>query len=126
MLLVHDDQADVRQRREDRATRADDDVHVAAADAVPLVVALAVGESAVLDGDALAECGAEDRGGRRRQGDLGDHQQHAAPGLADLARQPKIDLRLATARDAVQQRDVVLRRRGAGRQDVEPRPAARR
>ena len=44
-----------RKGRKDRRTRADDDVDVAAADAVPLIVALAVGEAAVLDGDALAE-----------------------------------------------------------------------
>ena len=43
------------ERREHRRARADDDVDVAAADALPLIVALAVREAAVLDGDALAE-----------------------------------------------------------------------
>ena len=60
MLLVHDDEPDALERREHRRPRADDDVDVAAADAVPLVVALAVGQAAVLDGDALAERVAED------------------------------------------------------------------
>ena len=48
------------ERREHRRARADDDVDVAAADALPLVVALAVREAAVLDGDAVAERLAED------------------------------------------------------------------
>ena len=43
------------KRREDGGARADDDVHVAAADAVPLIVPLAVGQAAVLNRDALAE-----------------------------------------------------------------------
>ena len=55
MLLVDDDQPEARERREHRRPRADDDVDVAAPDAMPLVVALAVGQAAVLDGDALAE-----------------------------------------------------------------------
>jgi hypothetical protein len=61
VLLVHDDQAEVRRRREHRRPRADDDVDVAAADAVPLVVPLAVRQAAVLDGHALAERDAEQR-----------------------------------------------------------------
>ena len=36
VLLVDDDQADVLERREDRRPRADDDVDLAAPDAVPL------------------------------------------------------------------------------------------
>ena len=81
MLLVDDDDADARQRREHRRSRADDDVHVAAADAVPLIVALAVRERAVLNRDAIAERAAEERGHRRRQRDLRDHQQHLTSGL---------------------------------------------
>ena len=60
VLLVDDDQPERPQRREDRRARADDDVDVAAADALPLVVTLAVGQPAVLDRDAVAERRAED------------------------------------------------------------------
>ena len=109
MLLVDDDQADVLERREHRRARADDDVDVAAADALPLVVALAVGEAAVLDGDALAERLAEQRGGGRRQRDLRHEHQHAAAGVADAGREAEVDLGLAAAGDAVQQRDAELR-----------------
>ena len=52
VLFVHDDEAGRGERREDRRTRADDDVDVAAADAMPLVVPFAVGEAAVLNRDA--------------------------------------------------------------------------
>ena len=76
MLLVDDDQAEPVERREHRRARADDDVDLAAAHAVPLVVPLAVGEAAVLDGDAVAEAGPHAAGHRRRQGDLG--HQHSA------------------------------------------------
>ncbi len=48
-----------RERRKHGRTRADDDVDVAAADAMPLIVALAVGEAAVLNGHPLAERAAE-------------------------------------------------------------------
>src|SRR5437763_915176 len=61
VLLVYDDEADGLERREHGRARANDDVDAAAADAVPLVVALAVGESAVLDGHAIAERLADER-----------------------------------------------------------------
>ena len=78
MLLVDDDQAERAERREHRRARADDDVDVAAADALPLIVALAVGQAAVLDGHALAERAPEERGDRRRERDLRHEHQHAA------------------------------------------------
>ena len=68
VLLVDDNQADLFERREDGRPRADDDVDVAAADALPLIVTLAVGEAAVLDGDALAERLAEKQPRRRASG----------------------------------------------------------
>ena len=101
VLFVHDDQSEIRQRREDRAARADDDVDIAAADALPLIVALAVGEPAVLDRHPLAERGAEDRRRLRRQRDLGNHEQHALARLAHRARQAQVDLGLAAAGHAV-------------------------
>ena len=67
MLLVHHDQAQRGHRREHGRARADDDVDVAATDAMPLIVTFAIAEAAVLDGDAIAEGTAEDGGHRRRQ-----------------------------------------------------------
>ena len=105
MLLVDDDQAEGGERGEDRGAGADDDVDVAAADAVPLVVALAVREAAVLHGDPFAEGAAEGRRRGRRQGDLRHEDQRAAPARADVAGKPEVDLRLPAPRDAVQQGD---------------------
>ena len=53
MLLVHDDQAEPVERREHRRSRADNQVHGALPHAVPLIVALAVGETAVLNRHAM-------------------------------------------------------------------------
>ena len=78
MLLVHDDQPERLERREDRRARADDDVDVAAPDALPLIVALAVREPAVLNRDAVAERAAERGRDCGRQRDLRHQQQHAA------------------------------------------------
>ena len=58
---------------------------VAAADPLPLIVALAVGQAAVLDGDAVAERLAEQRGDRRRQRDLRHEHQHASSRRADCS-----------------------------------------
>ena len=94
------------ERREDRRARADDDVHFAAPDAVPLVVAFAVGEPAVLDRHARAEARAEHRRDRGRQRDLRHQHQHAAARRAHRLGQAQIDLGLAAAGDAMQQRDA--------------------
>ncbi|MGC4085399.1 MAG: hypothetical protein QM736_25575 [Vicinamibacterales bacterium] len=55
MLFIDDDQADVAQWSEDGGARAHDHVDIAAANALPLIVTLAVREPTVLDGHALAE-----------------------------------------------------------------------
>jgi hypothetical protein len=59
VLFVHDDQADALERREHGGPRPDDDIDLTAADALPLIVSLAIGQAAVLDGDAPAERGPE-------------------------------------------------------------------
>src|SRR5262249_61157908 len=63
VLLVDDDQPEALDRREHGRARADHHVDLAAADSLPLIVSLAVAESAVLDGDALGERVAELHGG---------------------------------------------------------------
>ena len=77
-------------------------------------MALAVGQAAVLNGDALAERVAKQRGDRRRQSDLGDEHQRPASGVADRGGQAEIDLGFSAARDAVQQRDPEIRDPGEG------------
>src|SRR5437762_2393335 len=80
-FLVDEDDAEALERHEKRGARADGDVDLAAPRAPPLVEALARGEAAVEDGDALAETLLEPRredGGER---DLRDEEQRllAAP-----------------------------------------------
>ncbi len=110
VLLVDDDQAEVVQRREDGRARADADARLAAAQALPFVVALAVGEGRVQDREAVAEPRPEARDRLRRQADLGD--QHDRPLAARQRRldRGEVDLGLARAGDAVQQ--LLARRPG--------------
>ena len=67
VLFIDDDQANLRQRREDGRTRADDDIDLSAVNPVPLIVALAVRQSAVLNGHARTERAAKERRHSRRQ-----------------------------------------------------------
>ena len=78
MLLVDDDEAEAVERGEHRGARADHQIHVAAPDTMPLIVAFAVRERAVLNGDAITERTAKDRGDRRRQRDFRDQHQDLA------------------------------------------------
>jgi hypothetical protein len=55
VLLVHDHEPHLRERREDRGARADGDAGVPFAQAPPLVVTLAHGQLAVEDGDDFAQ-----------------------------------------------------------------------
>ena len=109
MLLVHHDEAEVLDRREDRRAGAYDDPRLAFAYAPPLVEALAVRERAVKDGDALAEARGEALDRLRRERDLRDEddgspalREHGGDGL-------QIDLGLARSRHAEEEHR--LRRR---------------
>ena len=62
VLFVDDDETDVGQGSEDRRARADDHIDRAAVNAMPLVMTLAVGQAAVLNGDPFAQGPAEGRG----------------------------------------------------------------
>ena len=115
VLFVHDDQSETLERREHRGSGADDDVHVAAADALPLIVTLAVRERAVLNRHALGEGSPHQRRHRRREGNLGDEQQHLPAGVAHRARHAQVHLGLAAPGHAVQQRH--LEAAGAGERD---------
>ena len=73
---------------------------------MPLIVPLAVGQSAVLDRDAGAESLPERGRDRRRQRNLGDEHDHAAAAAAHDLREPEVDLGLAAAGHAAQERDL--------------------
>ena len=80
VLLVDDDQAEVRGRGRTRRCGADDDLHLAVEDAPPVPAALGVAEVAVQHGH-VAEAAAEAGDGLRRQADLGhEDDAPACPG----------------------------------------------
>ena len=104
LLLIHDDKSEIRQRRKHRAARAEHDPHVAAADALPLVVALRQLKSAVEHGDVLAEIGGKFRHHLRRERDLRHEQHRRAAHRQCFLNEADIHLRLAAGGHAMQQR----------------------
>ena len=97
VLLIHNDDAEVFERGKNRAAGADDDPGCPAVDLVPLVVALAVGEVAVQDGDLLLhvrEAGLEPLDRLRRQRDFRHENQRGAPVIDRLADRAQVDLGL--------------------------------
>ncbi len=110
VLLVDDDEAEVRLRREDGRPAADDDGVAAVADAVPLVEELALREAAVEHGDLAGEALGEAAHGLRREGDLRHEDDGALAGGDGVVEGGEVDLGLAGAGDAVQEEGLGLRR----------------
>ena len=117
VLLIDDDEAEVFEGGKDGAAGADDDVGAAFMDFEPFVVALAIAEVAVEDGDAVlavGETGFEALDGLRGEADFGDQDEggfaggeHAGDGLQE-------DLGFAAAGDAVQEQGAGLGGVGEG------------
>ena len=108
VLLVEDDHADILQRGEQRRTRPDDDPHQPVTRAAPRVVALALAQPAVherhLSGEAPGHAPHRLRGER----DLRHEEDRAAPLIERMGDRAQIDLGLAAAGDAVQQKALRL------------------
>ena len=66
----------------------------------------------MLNRHALAERVTKRLRDGRRERDLGDEQQHSAPGSPHLRREPEVELGLAAACDAMEERSLELSRRG--------------
>jgi hypothetical protein len=103
VLLVDDDQAGVRQRREHRRARADDHPRLATPGGGPDPCALAVGEARMQRMHGHAEAGAEARQHLRRQADLRHQHQRLAATRQAVGDRLEVDLGLAAAGDAIQQ-----------------------
>jgi len=103
VLLVDDDQAEALDRGEHRRARAHAHARLAAAQAQPLVEALAVAERRVQDRDGVAEALDEARHDLRRQRDLGHQDDRPLPPLERRADGLQVHLGLARAGDAVQE-----------------------
>ena len=134
VLLIDDDQAEVRIRQEQRRARADDHADLAGATAAPGARALARRQLRMPFGRPDAEARGEAIEELRRQRDL-RHQDQRLPAAADdLGHRLEIDLGLARTGDAVEQRHAenrllrtvcaqrirgrALRRREVGREKV--------
>ena len=115
VLFVDDDGAEVLERREHRRPRANGNALGATAQREPFVVALAVAQCAVQDGDAIAEDRAKAVDRLRRERDLGHQNDRRLAALVDHApQQLDVDQRLAAAGDAVKKKDftgLAIRRR---------------
>ena len=112
MLLVEDDEAGPRQRREQRRTRSHHDVGGAVEHPAPLVVALPCRQRAVQNRDALAEARHEAPERLRRERDLRHEHDHAETLRQRLGRDTQIDLGLSACGDAVKQEVLVASERG--------------
>ena len=103
MLLVDADQAEPRQRGEDRRARTDHDRRVPRGDALALVAPLRLAERRVEDRHAVAEACPEAADRLWRERDLGDEDDHAEVAGERLGRGLQVDLGLPAAGRAVEQ-----------------------
>ena len=104
LLLVENDETEVRQRREHRTARAEHDAYLAAPDALPLVIALRERQRAVQHHNICAELRGKAPHHLRRQRDL-RHEQHRRPAARKrLLDEPEVDLCLAACGHAVKER----------------------
>ena len=95
--------AEVADRREDRRARPDADARLAAAQAQPLVAALAWRQRRVQDRDAVTEAGPEPRHRLRGEADLGDEDDRPPPPRQRRLDRGEVDLGLARPGDPVQE-----------------------
>ena len=124
VLFIDHDQPDVFKRREDGGSRADDNADLALPNAVPLIVPLAVRESAVLDGHPLPEPALNRPATTGVRPISGTSTRTRRPAAVTVRRQPQIDLRLAAASHAVQERRLeLLALRPCGELDATRQPA---
>src|SRR4029453_10278750 len=103
MFFGDNHQADRTEWCEYCAARTDHHVDITAADAMPLVVPLAVRQAAVLNRHAIAEAAAKLTDKRWCQRDFRNQDQNAAAGGDHMTRQPEIELRFPAGGDAVEQ-----------------------
>jgi hypothetical protein len=117
VLLVDHDQPGLGQRHEHRRARADDHPGLAAPGGGPDPGALAVGQTRVQRVHRHAEAAAEALQGLRGQADLGHQHQRLLPRRQAIGDGVQVDLGLAAAGDAVEQRG----REAAARAQAVPR-----
>ena len=103
VLLVDENQSQIRRGRKDRRARADDNGRVAAADAPPLLAALLGRERGVQQRDFLPEGLIEQAGHLRREADLGNEQDRREAAVESLLHGGEIDGGFSRTRHAIKQ-----------------------
>ena len=126
MLLVDDDQAEFPERQEQRRARAGHDAHAAFGDLPPDPLAHARRHVRMPLGGLGAEAVVEALEERLGQRDLRQQDQHLLAGVERRGDRLEIDLGLARAGDAVEQRDAEAARRRCWRAAHLPLRAVRR
>ena len=108
MLLVHDDDAGLLQRRKNRRSRADDHLRLARTDSAPLVEALSGRQPRMKHRRVAAEALSEPVDHLRRQRNFRHQHDGRAPAFDRLPDGADIDLGLSTAGHAVQEKPSAL------------------
>ena len=104
LLLVHNDQPQIFQRREHGAAGAQHDTGLPLPDALPLVIALRGPKAAVQQGYLFPKISGEAGHHLRRQGNFRHKDHHRLSQCQQLLCQADIDQRLAASGNALQQR----------------------
>ena len=103
MLFIDNNEPEALERGKNGRTGTDSDADFAACNAPPLVKPFPLGQSAVQQGDALAEAGPESTFHLRDQSDFRHQDQHRHFIFQCLGRQTQIYFGFAAARDAREQ-----------------------
>ena len=114
MLLVHNDQPEIRQRREQRAAGADNDGRLALPHPHPLFASGSLVHAAVQHGHPIAEPRPESGHDVSRQGNLGHQQQGRPFPFQGFPHRMQVDLRFSAPGDAFQQETEIPARRKRG------------
>ncbi len=109
VLLVDDDETEILEGQEQRRARADDDAGLAGRCRAPGAAALGVGKGRVPFDRCASETRLEAVHELAGERDLGQHDQRLAPAAQRLGHGLVVDLGLARARHAVEQRDGEIR-----------------
>ena len=104
VLLVHDEEARIGNRCKGRRARPDHGARRPRADAVPGLGPFALRERGMQHRGVLGKLAPQLAGEDRRQRDFGDEPHGAAPGVERRPDCAQVDLRLAAAGDALEQR----------------------
>ena len=103
LLFVHDDEAEIFERREDRGARADHHARFAVAHAPPFARAFDIGQPLCSMATLFAEARAHQPPDPQRERDFRDKHDCRFAARERRFDRAKIDFRLAAAGDAVQQ-----------------------